>query len=146
MTKKSFREFLHIQEKKIIDTESIDGSTVADVDASIQEALTTAQRIQRGRQMKKIKHKIALGRKKAMKRMATKDTLEKRAIRQARTKILKKLTKGLDKGELSFSRRQELEKRLGSPAMKRKIAAIAKKSFKDVRKQEIERKRAKSGN
>jgi len=72
------------------------------------EALTTAQRIQRGRMMKKIKHKIALGRKKAEKRTATKDTLEKRAIRQARTNIFKKLTKGIDKGELSFSRRQEL--------------------------------------
>ena len=110
------------------------------------EALTTAQRIQRGRMMKKIKHKIALGRKKAERRTATKDTLEKRAIRQARTNIFKKLTKGIDKSELSFSRRQELEKRLGSPTMKRKILAISKKLFKDVRKKEIERKRAKSGN
>ena len=111
------------------------------------EALTTAQRIQRGRMMKKIKHKIALGRKKAERRTATKDTLEKRALRQARTNIFKKLTKGMDKGEVSFSRRQELEKRMGSPTMKRKIAMIAKRTFKDVRKKEIERKRGKkSGN
>ena len=101
------------------------------------EALTVQQRIQRGRMMKKIKHKIALGRKKAARRMASKDTLEKRSLRQAR------LTKGIDKGELSFSRRQELEKRMGSPTMKRKIAMIAKRTFKDVRKKEVERKRGK---
>lgn len=107
------------------------------------EALTVQQRIQRGRMMKKIKHKIALGRKKAARRMASKDTLEKRSLRQARLNIFKKLTKGIDKGELSFSRRQELEKRMGSPTMKRKIAMIAKRTFKDVRKKEVERKRGK---
>lgn len=75
--------------------------------------------------------------------MASKDTLEKRSLRQARLNIFKKLTKGIDKGELSFSRRQELEKRMGSPTMKRKIAMIAKRTFKDVRKKEVERKRGK---
>jgi len=108
---------------------------------SIDEALTTQQRIQRGRIMKKIKHKIALGRKKAARRMASKETLEKRALRQSRIKLFKKLTKGMDKSEISFSRRAELEKRLGTPSMKRKIATMAKRMFKDVKKQEVERKR-----
>jgi len=108
---------------------------------SVDEALTVQQRIQRGRQMKKIKHKIALGRKKAARRMASKDTLEKRSLRQARINIFKKLTKGMEKSELSFSRRAEIEKRLGSPTMKRKIATMAKRMFKDVRKKEIDRKR-----
>lgn len=108
---------------------------------SIDEALTTQQRIQRGRIMKKIKHKIALGRKKAARRMASKETLEKRALRQSRLNIFKKLTKGMDKSELSYSRRAELEKRLGTPSMKRKIATMAKRMFKDVKKKEVERKR-----
>ena len=109
----------------------------------VDEALTVQQRIQRGRMMKRIKHKIKLGREKAKRRMASKDTLEKRSLRQARINIFKKLTKGMDKSELSFSRRAELEKRLGSPTMKRKIAMMSKRLFKDVRKKEIERKRGK---
>ena len=97
--------------------------------------------------MRKIKHKIARGREKAARRMASKDTLEKRSLRQARINIFKKLTKGVDKSELSFSRRAEIEKRLGSPAMKKKLKNIAKRLFKDVRKKEVERKRgAKSDN
>ena len=113
----------------------------------VDEALTVQQRIQRGRQMKKIKHKIRLGQQKAKRRMASKDTLEKRSLRQARLNIFKKLTKGMDKSELSFSRRAEIEKRLGSPTMKRKLAMMSKRLFKDVRKKEIERKRgSKSGN
>lgn len=76
--------------------------------------------------------------------MASKDTLEKRALRQARLNIFKKLTKGLDKSELSFSRRAEIEKRLGSPTMKKKLKGIAKRLFKDVRKKEVERKRGAS--
>jgi len=108
---------------------------------TFSEALTVQQRIQRGRQMKKIKHKIRLGRQKAARRVASKDTLEKRSLRQARINIFKKLTKGMDKSELSYSRRAEMEKRLGTPTMKRKIATMAKRMFKDVRKKEIERKR-----
>ena len=111
---------------------------------SVNEVLTPQQRIQRGRIMRKIKHKIARGREKAKRRMASKDTLEKRALRQARLNIFKKLTKGLDKSELSFSRRAEIEKRLGSPTMKKKLKGIAKRLFKDVRKKEVERKRGAS--
>lgn len=73
--------------------------------------------------------------------MASKETLEKRALRQSRLNIFKKLTKGMDKSELSYSRRAELEKRLGTPSMKRKIATMAKRMFKDVKKKEVERKR-----
>ena len=65
----------------------------------LDEALTVQQRIQRGRIMKKIKHKIARGREKAKRRMASKDTLEKRSLRQARLNFFMKLTKGCDKSE-----------------------------------------------
>jgi hypothetical protein len=107
----------------------------------ILEALTPQQRIQRGRMMKKIQAKIKMGRAKAEKRVASKDTLEKRALRQARLKIFQKMTQGASPAETSFSRKAEIEKRLGSPAMKRKIAGMAKKAFKDVRKAEMEKKR-----
>ena len=75
--------------------------------------------------------------------MASKDTLQKRSLRQARLNIFKKLTKGMDKSDLSYSRRSELEKRMGTPTMKRKMATLAKRLFKDVRRKEVERKRGK---
>ena len=52
----------------------------------------------------------AMGRKRAARKMASKDKLEKRAMRQARDAVVKKITKDIPKGELSFARRQEIEK------------------------------------
>jgi len=107
----------------------------------VDEALNLQQRMKRSRLMKRIKSRIAIGRKRAMKKMANKETIEKRAMRQARNQIAKKLTRGIPKGELTFSRKQEIEKRLAKPALQQRIKRIAKKIFKDVRKAEMERKK-----
>jgi len=109
--------------------------------AEIDETLTTTQRLQRKRQMRKNKAKIALGRERAKRRTAAPKTIEKRAIKQARTSIFKKLTRGIPKDELTYQRRQEIEKRLEKPAFKQRIKMIARKLIPQVRKQEIERKR-----
>ena len=106
------------------------------------EALTIQQRMKRGRMMKRLKARIKIGRDKAKRRMANKDTLERRANKAARKVVLKKLTKGKDKNELPFARRQELEKRLDKPSVKKRIKMLAKRMFKDVRKKEIERKKS----
>ena len=108
------------------------------------EALTTTQRLARKRQMQKIKAKIKLGRERAKRRFASKEKLEKRAIRQARMAIFKKLTKDIPKDELTYARRAEIEKRLDKPALKQRIKMIARKNLPKVRKQEIERKRRQS--
>jgi hypothetical protein len=73
--------------------------------------------------------------------MADKKKLEKRATRQARTFLLKKMTKGIAKGDMSYNKRQEIEKRLEKPAVKQRIKMLARKLFKDVRKKEVERKK-----
>ena len=91
--------------------------------------------------MKRLAPKIKIGRERAKKKLAGKDKLEKRARKQARTQLFKKFTKGKGKDELTFQRRADIEKRLDSPQMKRKIGMIAKRMFKDVRKKEVERKR-----
>jgi len=106
-----------------------------------EEALNIQQRLARSRMMKRLKSRIKIGRDKARRRMASKDTLEKRAQRAARKAILKKLTKGKDKGSLSFSRKQELEKKLDKPQIKKRIKMLAKRMIKDIRKKEIERKK-----
>ena len=104
------------------------------------EALTVTQRLARSRQMKKYKSKLKLGRQRAAKRIASKEKLEKRARKKAREMILKKLTKDIPKSDLTFARRQELEKRLDK--MKPRIDRIAKKMLPQVRKAELTKKRS----
>ena len=108
---------------------------------SVDEALTLQQRMKRSRLMKRMKARIKIGRDRARRKMANKQKLERRAMRQARAQIAKKLTRGIPKGELSFARKQEIEKRLDKPALKQRIKRIAKRIFKDVRKKEVQRKK-----
>jgi hypothetical protein len=51
------------------------------------------------------------------------------------------LTKGIPKSELSFARRQEIEKRLEKPNVQKRIKMLAKRLYKDVRKKEVQRKK-----
>lgn len=106
---------------------------------SPDEALNFAQRRARARSLRKNKAKIAMGRKKAAKRMANMDTLKKRARKAARKLIMKKLSKGQGKEKLSFARRQELEKKVDK--MGARIDKLAVKLLPKVRKAEIARKR-----
>ena len=110
-------------------------------EVEVDEALTLQQRMKRSRLMKRMKTRIKIGRERARRKMANKQKLEKRAMRQARAQIAKKLTRGIPKGELSFARKQEIEKRLDKPAFKQRIKRIAKRIFKDVRKKEVQRKK-----
>jgi len=107
------------------------------------EALDFRQRRARAISMKKNKAKIAMGRRRAAKKAPSKETILKRARRQAIKTIFKKLSKNVPKSELPPSRRQEIEKRLGK--MKVKIDRLAKRSVKDVRKREKERKMQRAG-
>ena len=108
---------------------------------TVDEALTLQQRMKRGRLMKRLKARIKIGRDRARRKMANKKTLEKRSMRQARNQLAKKLTRGIPKRELTFARKQEIEKRLDKPALKARIQRIAKRIFKDVRKKEVQRKK-----
>ena len=114
-------------------------------ESSTEESLSISQRLARKRQMKRLAPKIKIGKARAKRRMADKGRLEKRAQKQARMQLFKKFSKGKGKGDLSFQRRQDIEKRLNSPNIKKRIKMIAKRMFKDVRKKELERKRGSSG-
>tara|TARA_B100000780_G_scaffold234179_1_gene174507 strand:- start:2926 stop:3294 length:369 start_codon:yes stop_codon:yes gene_type:complete len=98
----------------------------------LDEAATMQQRLKMKAAFRKNKSKIALGRKKASKKLADKDTLMKRATKQAKDAIIKKLTKGKGKGELSFAQRQSIEKKVDKK--KAAIAKIAKKKLPDVKR------------
>lgn len=105
----------------------------------IDEALNVQQRMKRAISLRKNKAKLAMGRRRNASRIADKDRLLKRANRKARGLILKRLTKGIDKSELSPARKAELEKRLDK--MKPRIEKIARKILPQVRKDEIRKKR-----
>ena len=107
----------------------------------VSEALTMTQRMQRRRQMKKYASRIKIGREKAARRTADPKRLKRRADKQARMMVAKKLAKG-DYNGLSFARKQEIEKRLDK--MKPRIQRIAKKLLPKMRKLEQERKRGKT--
>ena len=92
------------------------------------------------RAFKKKAHKIKLGRIRAARKTASAEVLQKRARKAARTMIMKKISKNVDKEEMSFAQRQTLEKRLDK--MRGKIDKIAKKLLPQMRKKERERKQA----
>ena len=108
---------------------------------STDEALDMRQRLAKSRSFRRYKSKIKLGRDRAKKRMAKPDVLKRRANKAARNIILKKLTKGIPKSELSFARRNEIEKRLDKPNVKKRLSMLARRMYKDVRKKEVDRKK-----
>jgi len=106
------------------------------------EALNMQQRLQRSRSAKRNKQKMARGRKRAEKKTATPDIINKRAVKAARKSLYKKLTKGAT--DLSPGRKKELETRLDKPNMKNIIQRLAKKLRPTVRG--LEKKRRASRN
>jgi uncharacterized protein YwgA len=107
----------------------------------VDEALTLQQRIKRGRMMKRMKSRIKIGRERAKRKMAPVAKLKKRANRKARDLIVRKITKDIPKKDLTFARKQEIEKRLEKPAFKARIARLAKRMFPKIRKAEVARKK-----
>lgn len=114
----------------------------ADVEEdSANEALSLQQRMKRSRMMKRLKSRIKIGRDRAKRKMAPKEKLTKRSMRAARNLIVKKITKDIPKSELSFARKQEIEKRLDKPAIKARIKRLAKRMYPKIRKAEVQRKK-----
>jgi hypothetical protein len=111
--------------------------SVTPIEDELAEAMNLGQRRRAAISFRKNKGKIALGKKKAERRMPDKDRLEKRARRAARTLLMKKLTKGVSKDELDFARREAIEKRLDK--MTGKIDQLAKRLLPKIRKSAIEK-------
>jgi len=95
------------------------------------EALTNMQRQKAKQTFRKNKAKIALGKKKAAKKIASPEQLQKRADKAARNILIKKITKDKDKSDLSFAQRSNIEKQLDKK--KAAIKKIAKKLLPKLR-------------
>jgi len=104
------------------------------------EAMTTATRMKMKAAFRKNKAKIALGRKKAAKKLASPEKLKARATKQARNVLIKKLLKNKDKKQLSYAERQALEIKMAKK--QGAIMKIAKKLLPAVKKADREKMKA----
>lgn len=105
----------------------------------LDEALTPQQRRTRAMGLRRIQSKIELGRERASRRFADLPRLQSRAHKEARSFVFKRLSKGRSKEDLSFQQRQEIEKRMDTPQMKKRIQLLATKLLKKVRAAEVQR-------
>ena len=103
----------------------------------LDEALTRSQRIKRSNIAKRNSAKMQRAIKKAKSKKASPEKLLNRATKKARDVIFKKLLKGKDKGEASFSEKERIEKKLAK--MSGKITKMAKKLIPKLKKAEQQR-------
>jgi len=153
MAKKlGFKDFLNVDyapgmpdeikknaKKRKVDTPT--GNTNEEL--AVDEALTPTQRRATARIFRKFKQRREIGKERAKRRIASPEKLKKRARRQARVVVLNKLIKDVKKSELTYAKRQELEKRLETPTYKKQIDRMAVKILPQVRRDELKRKRGK---
>lgn len=108
----------------------------------LDEVLDTRARLKKAQQLRRQKTRVALGRKRAAKRLATSDVIKKRAVARARGRIIKRLTQGRGKKALSYGARQAIDRRLAR--MKGGIQRLATKLVRQVKQDDISKLRGKS--
>tara|TARA_R110000868_G_scaffold59874_3_gene183571 strand:+ start:2162 stop:2680 length:519 start_codon:yes stop_codon:yes gene_type:complete len=117
---------------------------LASEEVEVDEALSVQARLKRGRSARRNRGKLALGRRRAARRFATMEVLQRRARKAARKIFYNRIIKNIPRDKLSPQRKQEIEKRLETPAFQNRIARLGKKMIKDVRKKEMERRQTSS--
>ena len=106
----------------------------AEMDKELEEVLDIQTRMKMKQSMRKNKAKIAMGRRRAARRIAGTEKLKKRAQRQARKAVMDKILKDRSKDELSYGARANVEKQVNRRATV--IARMAKKLLPKVRQAE----------
>lgn len=113
----------------------------AEMEKELEEILDIQTRIKMKQSMRKNKAKIALGRRRAERRIAGTEKLKKRAQRQARKAVMDKILKNRTKDELSYGARGAVEKQVNRRATV--IARMAKKLLPKVRQAERDKMKPK---
>lgn len=104
----------------------------------VTEDMDAQQQRKASQRMKRLAPRIKVAKKKALKRAATSDVIDKRAQRQARAELGKKFSGGQSKADQSFAKRRQVSKKLAT--QKDRITALAKRKRVDVRKMDRERR------
>jgi len=108
----------------------------------LPEEWTPMMRRAAARRMKILAPRIKMGIKRSKNKTATKEKLMNRAVKQVKAALIKKLTKGQSKTDLSPGRRLEMERRIAK--LGPRIKQLAQKKLPSVRKMEVERRRNKN--
>lgn len=116
---------------------------ISEESVDFSEAMTLQHRMKMKAAFRKNKAKIALGKKKAAKKLASPEKLKSRANKAARELLIKKLLKDKKKGDLSFAGRAGIEKKLANK--KGAIAKIAKKLLPGIKKKDRAKLKSKGG-
>jgi hypothetical protein len=108
----------------------------------LPEEWTPIMRRAAAKRMKILAPRIKMGIKRSKNKTATKEKLMNRAVKQVKTALIRKLTKGQSKTDLSPGRRLEMERRIAK--LGPRIKQLAQKKLPSVRKMEVERRRNKN--
>lgn len=108
----------------------------------LPEEWTPMMRRAAARRMKILAPRIKMGIKRSKNKTATKEKLMSRAVKQVKAALIKKLTKGQSKTDLSPGRRLEMERRIAK--LGPRIKQLAQKKLPSVRKLEVDRRRNKN--
>ena len=100
-----------------------------------EAVLNPAQRARKAQLLRRNKAKIQMGKLISSRRLATKQTIQKRAKRRARGMVLKKLLKNRSKGSLSYSARGGYEKMLST--RKGGVDRLTKRITAKVRRDDV---------
>jgi phosphopantetheine adenylyltransferase len=105
----------------------------------LDEALNRKQRLAKSRVFKRLKSRIAIARRRAMKRKATLDKIKVRAKKQARNLVRARLSKGMGGNyqDLSYASREMIDKKLEKK--RAFIQKLAVRMIPKVRQKEAER-------
>ena len=107
---------------------------ISEESVDFSEAMSLQHRMKMKAAFRKNKAKIALGKKKAAKKLASPEKLKAKATKAARELLIKKILKNKKKSDLSFSARAGIEKKLANK--KGAIAKIAKKLLPGIKKKD----------
>jgi nicotinic acid mononucleotide adenylyltransferase len=129
--------------KKVYDTTR--QGMALDEETMDEAVLSRAQRRKRARLIRRYKGKIALARKKAMRRRASLDVLKRRARKTARNMIKQKLAKSRRFADLDPAAKIAIEKRLEKMPSSR-LERLARRILPSLRKKETERMQSRAKN
>ena len=105
---------------------------------AMYEDMDAQQQRKAGQRMKRLAPRIQVAKKKAMKKAASGDAIDKRARQQARAELGKKFSGGKSKSDQSFAQRRQVNKKLSN--QKDRIDALAKRKRTQVRTMDRERR------
>lgn len=113
-----------------------------DVEEANAKSLSISQRRKAGRRLKRLRTRIKVARKRALKRTPNIKRLKSRAGRAVRNQLFKKFSKGKSRKDVSMSRRGAIERRIDRLS-KQRIRTMKVKQVRKSRKLDRDRRSGK---